>query len=143
MSYLYTNAVSINNSNNVPITANTRLPVDIGNASISISGNVNINTPNVITVASDPENPVHVHLTEIGNSGILTFPYMPVSGNVFIFNSNGSTVVPATALPVSVNNFPVTQNVTFANQTILISGNLAGITANVIVSVNKFNNYLN
>lgn len=114
MSYLYSNNVSINNSNNSPITANTRLPVDIGNTSINISGNVNINTPNVITVASTPENPVHVHLTEIGNSGILTFPYMPVSGNVVITSGN-----------VNAN---VSGNVVVTSGNVAISGNIAGIT---------------
>jgi hypothetical protein len=35
---------------------------------------------------------------------------------------------------VAISNFPVTQNVSFANQTVNISGNLAGITANLTVN---------
>ena len=39
---------------------------------IIISGNVNI--PGTITVDSTPEDPVHVHLDEVGTSGILDVP---------------------------------------------------------------------
>ena len=49
---------------------------------IIISGNVNI--PGTVTVSSSAEDPVHVHLDEIGTSGILTVPYMPISGNITI-----------------------------------------------------------
>ena len=119
MSYLFSNNIAVFNSNNQPITANTRLPVDIGNTSINISGNVNVNFPNVITVDSAPDNPVHTHVSEVGTSGILTVPYIPIGGNVSIFNSNGSTITNTMALPVyvssnvivSVNNLPSSQNV--------------------------------
>ena len=77
-------------SNGSLVTTGNRFPVDIGNTSISISGNVNINTPNTVTVSSTPENPVHTHITEVGNSGILTVPYMPISGNVVI---TGGTIM--------------------------------------------------
>jgi len=94
MTYLFSNTISGNvnifNSNGVAIAANTRLPVDIGNSTINISGNVNI--LDIVQVNSTPENPVHNHITEVGNSGILTVPYMPVSGNVAIYNSNGSSI---------------------------------------------------
>ena len=70
---------------------------------IIISGNVNI--PGTVTVSSSAEDPVHVHLDEIGTSGILTVPYMPVSGNITIDSG----------------------------QTVGITGNIAGITANVTV----------
>ena len=104
-----------------------RLPVDIGNTSISISGNVNINTPNTVTVSSTPENPVHNHITEVGTSGILNVPYIPVGGNVVVNN-----------VVIVSNAYVVTQNVSFSNQSVNISGNLAGISANVVVSVNNF-----
>ena len=48
---------------------------------IVISGNVNI--PGEVTVNSTPENPVHVHLTELGTYGNLT-SFVPVGGNVSI-----------------------------------------------------------
>ena len=75
-------------SNGSLVTTGNRLPVDIGNTSISISGNVNINTPNTVTVSSTPQDPVHTHITEVGTSGILTFPYMPISGNVVVTSIN-------------------------------------------------------
>jgi hypothetical protein len=94
------------------VTINNRFPVDIGNASISISGNVNINTPNTVTVNSTPQNPVHVHITEIGNSGSLIVDYMPIGGNVvvtsgnvvsFVYNANGTAVSNTAPLPVTGN----------------------------------------
>jgi hypothetical protein len=55
------------------------LRVDIG-SDININGDVNI--PGTVTVNSTPEDPVHNHITEVGTSGILTTPYMPVGGTV-------------------------------------------------------------
>lgn len=71
-----------------PVTANNRFPVDIGNTTINISGNVNINTPNTVTVNSTPEDPVHVHITEVGNSGTLAVSYVPIGGNVVVTSGN-------------------------------------------------------
>jgi hypothetical protein len=77
------------------------LPVTLGSQNITITGNVNVGS--VVQVNSSQEQPVHVHLTEIGNSGILTVPYMPVSGNVtsFVYNSNGTAVTNTAPLPVT------------------------------------------
>jgi hypothetical protein len=77
---------------------------------IVIEGNVNI--PGTVTVDSTPENPVHVHVDEIGTSGILNVPYMPI-GN--------------TNVAVTGGNITVTGNVG-------IVGNIAGITGNVTVN---------
>ena len=48
---------------------------------IVISGNVNV--PGEVTVNSTPENPVHVHLTELGTYGNLT-SFVPVGGKLII-----------------------------------------------------------
>lgn len=56
---------------------------------IIITGTVNI--PGEVTVSSTPEDPVHSHISEVGTSGILDVPYMPIGGTV------------------SVDNFPATQ----------------------------------
>ena len=138
----------------IEVSNTNPLPVTLGNATIEITGsNVNVTIPNTVTVNSTPENPVHVHLTEVGNSGLLNVSYMPVYGNVNIFQSNGGVINNTTPLPVtgnliississnvvvSVNNWPTTQNVSFANQSVTITGNIAAITANVVVSVNNF-----
>lgn len=142
MSYLFTNTVSIFNSNAASITTDKRLPVDIGNASINISGNVNINTPNTVHVDSTPEDPVHNHITEIGTSGILVVPYLPIGGNVVITSGNvaisGNIAGITSNVVVSVNNFPsfpVTQNVSFSNQTVFVSGNVnANVSGNVSIT---------
>jgi hypothetical protein len=56
----------------VEVSNTNPLPVTLGNATIEITGsNVNVTIPNTVTVNSTPENPVHVHLTEVGNSGFL------------------------------------------------------------------------
>lgn len=56
------------------------------NGNIIIEGNVNI--PGTVTVSSTPEDPIHTHITEVGTSGILEVPFMPISGNVFITGGN-------------------------------------------------------
>jgi hypothetical protein len=76
---------------------------------IIITGNVNI--PGTVTVNSSAEDPVHVHLDEIGTSGILDVPYMPIGGNVIVTSGN------------------INANVTGSN--VGLTGNLAGITGNV------------
>ena len=65
---------------------------------IIIEGDVNI--PGTVTVNSTPKDPVHTHITEVGTSGILTVPYMPIGGEVDIrslpevsvFTDSGNTL---------------------------------------------------
>jgi len=76
---------------------------------IIITGNVEI--PGTVTVNSSPEDPVHVHLDEVGTSGILDVPYLPIGGNVVVTSGN------------------INANVTGSN--VGLTGNLAGITGNV------------
>jgi len=85
---------------------------------IVIEGNVNI--PGTVNVASSPENPVHVHLDEIGTSGILDVPYMPI-GNTNVVVTGGNITVTGNV------NANVSGNVG-------ITGNIAGITGNVTVN---------
>ena len=94
------------------------LRVDIG-SDININGDVNI--PGTVTVNSTPEDPVHTHITEVGTSGILAVPYMPIQGAVSI-GTDGTVSLSANTLSalenitvsgsVSVSNFPATQAVT-------------------------------
>ena len=104
---------------------------------IIISGDINI--PGTVTVNSTPENPVHNHITEVGTSGLLAVPYMPINGTVSI-GTDGTVSLSATTLSalenitvsgsVSVSNFPATQAVTgtFWQATQPVSGT---VTANV------------
>jgi hypothetical protein len=69
------------------------LRVDIG-SDININGNVNI--PGTVTVNSTPADPVHTHITEVGTSGILAVPYMPIGGTVTVQDGGGSITVDGT-----------------------------------------------
>ena len=53
------------------------LPVTLGSENITITGSVNIGS--TVEVISSPEDPVHTHISEIGTSGLLDIPNMPVS----------------------------------------------------------------
>jgi hypothetical protein len=89
------------NNNTARVTTFNPLPVSLGGANITIIGNTNI--VDTVTVRSSPEDPVHVHLTEIGASGNLValgYRSMPVQGNVYLSN-NSSTVSVSNPLPVS------------------------------------------
>jgi len=120
----------------VEVSNTNPLPVTLGNATIEITGsNVNVTIPNTVVVNSTPENPVHVHLTEVGNSGLLTVSYMPIGGNVVVTSGN---LVLGSNVTAFINNFPLTQNVSFSNQSVNLVGNVSGITSNVVVSVNNF-----
>jgi hypothetical protein len=87
---------------------------------IIISGNVNI--PGTVTVDSTAENPVHVHLDEVGTSGILTVPWMPVSidGNSAVTITSGNVRVTQGTSPWVVSG----------NVNANVSGNV-GVTGNV------------
>jgi hypothetical protein len=87
---------------------------------VIITGPVTI--PGTVTVNSSPEDPVHVHLDEVGTSGILTTPNLPISIQDAAGNENDLThpvYVNVTNLPatqpvsgtVNVGNFPATQPV--------------------------------
>ena len=71
-----------NNANGDIISRSNPLPVSLGADTITITGNTFI--VDTVNVASTPENPVHIHITEVGTSGIIAVPYMPIGGNVNI-----------------------------------------------------------
>jgi hypothetical protein len=105
-----------------PVTNTNPLPVTLGSNNITITGSVNIGT--TVEVSSTPENPVHTHITEVGNSGLLTVSYMPIGGNVVVTSGN----VAVTGI-VNVGNIPASQNV------VVTSGNLnANVSGNVVIS---------
>ena len=111
MTYLYVNDQEIKNesgnaisvrvfSNGAFVNTANPLPVTLGANTITITGNVNVSS--IVQVNSTPENPVHTHITEVGNSGILTVPYMPISGNVSI-GSDGTVSLSANTLSALEN----------------------------------------
>ena len=92
------------------VTQTNPLHVSLGSNSITIIGNTNI--LDTVTVSSTPESPVHVHLTEIGTSGNLQVPYMPIQGNVNVTfpsiykvskNTSNNTATNAIAVEISTD----------------------------------------
>jgi hypothetical protein len=70
---------------------------------IVIEGNVQI--PGTVTVDSTPEDPVHVHLDEIGTSGILNVPYMPIGNtNVTVTINSWSNVTNSVMQTAIISN---------------------------------------
>ena len=96
--------------NGNPVTNTNPFPVTLGSENITITGNVNVGT--TVEVFSTPENPVHNHITEVGNSGLLTVSYMPIGGNVVV--TSGNIAVTGS---VNVGNFPPAQNVVVTSGT--------------------------
>ena len=113
---------------------------------IIISGNVSI-----------PGN-IDAHISEIGTSGNLTVPYMPIGGNVVVTSGNVTSTLSGNLAGITGNvtvidgggsltvdgNVGITGNVNIGtmpnvnalvtgNVTSTLSGNLAGITGNVTV----------
>jgi len=92
-----------NGANGNVISRSNPLPVSLGADTITITGNTFI--VDTVNVASSPENPVHNHITEVGTSGLLTVPYLPVGGNVNVtIMKNGLAVSDTVALPTRVLN---------------------------------------
>lgn len=153
MTYLFSNTVNVSNeveikndaNNAIPITgninvwyqntevtANNPLPVTLGSNSINIIGNVTI--PTTVNVSSSPENPVHVHLTEVGTFGNLT-TYVPVEGNVSIIS------MPEVEIKNdSGNAIPITGNVNIISITEVEikndAGNAIPISKNTTINSN-------
>lgn len=73
---------------------------------IIIEGSVTI--PGEVTVNSTEADPVHTHISEVGTSGILAVPYMPVGGTVAL---DSATLTALENTSVTVSNFPETQTV--------------------------------
>jgi hypothetical protein len=119
------------------LTGEPELRVNLGPNAFVISGNVLI--PGIVQVFSDPDNPIHNHTTEVGTSGNLQVPWLPVAGNVRLdagTNSIGNvriTDMPGVTGNVHVygGNVQVTQGTTPWT----ITGNV-GITgtANVVLA---------
>ena len=64
------------------------IPVTLGSENITITGDVNIGT--TVSVTSTPEDPIHTHISEVGTSGILTRPNLPVSIQTATGDENSS-----------------------------------------------------
>ena len=79
------NAMEYNSTSGKP---QVRVSISEG---IEISGTVNI--PGIIQVQSSPEDPVDIHIRQVGTSGILDVPYLPIQGAITGTVSIGSNGV--------------------------------------------------
>jgi len=113
------------NSNGQPI-----LRVSIGDENVEISGNVFI--PGNIAVFSTPDNPVHSHITEVGTSGILAVPYMPIGGSVSI-GSDGTVSLSANTLSALENISATVSGTVELGTTTLSALENVGVTGTVTV----------
>jgi len=126
------------------VTNTNPLPVTLGNSIIQItSNNVNVTVPNTITVNSSTNDPIHVHITEVGTSGNLQFSYMPIGGNVGVTGTVniGNPLTANVTGTVNIGN-PLTANVIVTN---VLAANVTGtvnignpLTANVTGNVRIF-----
>lgn len=108
----------------------------------TFSGNIviegNVNVPGNVQVYSSPDDPVHVHLTEVGTFGNLT-TYVPIQGNVTV-TGNANVVVVGnisgiTTLPAITGNVGVSGNIEISRMP-AITGNvnitqMPAVTGNV------------
>jgi hypothetical protein len=97
-----------------PVSVDNPFPVSLGSSSITINGDISI--PGIVTVTSTPENPIHSHIVEVGTSGALTTPYLPVGISTLLntvgIGTTGQVSINLNNSPVSTTNpFPVTGTV--------------------------------
>ena len=91
---------SLVTSDGAAVTTGNPLPVTLGSENITITGDVNL--VDTVSVNSTPEDPVHIHITEVGTSGILDVAYLPIGGEVSVSNLPASEEI---AELYSFNNF--------------------------------------
>ena len=124
-----------NLTNSLYLDSNNDVVVRTGFAgNIVISGNVNV--PGDVTVNSTPDNPVHVHLTEVGTFGNLT-TYVPVQGAVTV-TGNANVVVVGVASASIIGNIVGITTLPAITGNVGVSGNvkitqMPGVTGNVHV----------
>jgi hypothetical protein len=92
------NLLNIHKAMTYDETGEPHLRVTLGSDNITITGDVNL--VDTVSVNSTPEDPVHVHLTEVGTSGLLAVPYLPIGGTVTVTNTS-----------FAITNFPTTSTV--------------------------------
>ena len=129
-------------SNGNLVTNTNPLPVTLGSNNITITGSVNIGT--TVEVSSTPENPVHNHITEVGTSGILNVPYLPIGGNVSIYNSNGSAITNANPISIQIikNGLAVSDTIALPTRVLNDEALIAYARGKAVTEADVLNAYL-
>ena len=156
MTYLFnanTNANVVNSikltaniqNNNSVVSASNPLPVTLGSENITITGNVNF--VDTVNVASSPDNPVHTHITEVGTSGnllALGINTLPVSGNVSIFNSNGTSISNTNPILIEIikNGIPISDTVALPTRVLNDEGLIAYARGAAVTEAEVLDAYL-
>jgi hypothetical protein len=131
MTYLFSNTSSIFQSNGTAITEVNPLPVTLGSGNINIIGNISV--PLTVNVASSPDNPLYTHITEVGTSGNLQVPYMPINGNVIVTSGNiiitdlpniNATIISNVTVSSIISNVNVNPITGSVNANIIVNGSI-------------------
>ena len=132
-----------------PVSVTNPFPVSLGSSNITIVGNITI--PGIVTVTSSAGNPIHNHIVEVGTSGTITTPYIPIGISTLLNTvsiSNTSFFVTGFGSSVSIANTafyilnPVT---TVAVSSIASTVTVVGFKIAIILYVvytNKYNKIL-
>jgi hypothetical protein len=114
------------------LTGEPELRVNLGPNAFVISGNVII--PGIVQVFSTIDNPIHNHVTEVGTSGNLQVPWLPVAGNVRLdAGTNSIGNVRITDMPGVTGNVVVSGNVRITDMP-GVTGNVHVYGGNVVVT---------
>jgi hypothetical protein len=106
-----------------PVSVDNPFPVSLGSSSITINGDISI--PGIVTVTSTPENPIHSHIVEVGTSGALTTPYLPVGV--------GTVNINLSYLPVGISS--LLNTVSISNTSFYILNPVTSVTVGGTVSI--------
>ena len=124
------NLLDLHNAMEYDDAGKPHIRVTLGSDNITITGDVNL--VDTVTVNSTPEDPVHIHITEVGTSGLLAVPYMPIQGTVSI-GTDGTVSLSATTLSALENiNATVSGTVELGATTLSALENI-GVTGTVTV----------
>jgi hypothetical protein len=122
-----------------PISFTNPLPVSLGSSNITITGDVNVGT--TVSVTSTPQDPVHIHITEVGSSGILqdqNIPYLPIGISTLLNNVSIGNTVSISNTSFYITNPVTTVSVIGIGSVVAVQGSVGiGTTGQVSLNLNS------